>query len=308
MGALLRRLRFIPLAVALAACATRVEAPAFDPVIQIDDVELFYRVYDAAGGRPSGETLERDYLAAGSEGLRLFASARRTTGERIAQAIADRPEIYENARRCAAALPRVRARLQEAMGGLASIYPEARFPPVTIAVGRGRPVGVGTPTTGVQIGLEALCATDFLNPDVEDRFVFVIAHEFAHVQQSPELANDETLTVLEASLIEGAAEFIGELAAGSVAYSHLAAVTAGRELEIETAFASAIDSTDLSAWLYNTTAAAPGDLGYWVGYRIVRSYYQHAADKRQAAREILQMTDAKAFLAASGWQPGIALD
>jgi uncharacterized protein YjaZ len=44
----------------------------------------------------------------------------------------------------------------------------------------------------------------------------------------------------------------------------------------------------------------PGDLGYWVGYRIVKSYYQHAADQRQAFREILKMTDPKAFLAKSG--------
>jgi uncharacterized protein YjaZ len=47
--------------------------------------------------------------------------------------------------------------------------------------------------------------------------------------------------------------------------------------------------------------------GYWVGYRIVKSY-QHASDKRQAFREILQMTDPKAFLAKSGWYPGIHLD
>ena len=40
-----------------------------------------------------------------------------------------------------------------------------------------------------------------------------------------------------------------------------------------------------------------GDLGYWVGYRIVKSYYQHAADKRRAIRDILEMSDPKAFLA-----------
>lgn len=30
-----------------------------------------------------------------------------------------------------------------------------------------------------------------------------------------------------------------------------------------------------------------------------------ASDKRQALREILEMTDPKAFLARSGWHPGI---
>jgi hypothetical protein len=50
-----------------------------------------------------------------------------------------------------------------------------------------------------------------------------------------------------------------------------------------------------------------GDLGYGVGYRIAKSYYQHAANKRQAVRNILEMTDAKAFLAESQWHPGIRL-
>ena len=47
-----------------------------------------------------------------------------------------------------------------------------------------------------------------------------------------------------------------------------------------------------------------GDLGYWVGYRIVKAYYQRAADKQQALREILELSDPKAFLAKSGWRPG----
>lgn len=51
----------------------------------------------------------------------------------------------------------------------------------------------------------------------------------------------------------------------------------------------------------------PGNLGYWVGYRIAKSYYQRAADPRSALREILDMSDPKAFLAKSGWYPGIEL-
>ena len=156
-------------------------------------------------------------------------------------------------------------------------------------------------------GLEALCATDWLNPNVEDRFVHVIAHEFAHVQQVQALVDDEHPTVLEGSLIEGGAEFASELISGEVAYSQFGASTKGHELEIERAFAADKDKTDLSKWLNNGTLQTPGDLGYWVGYRIVKAYYQHATDKRRALREILQMADPAAFLANSGWHPGIRL-
>ena len=282
--------------------------PAGGPTIEVDDVYRFYEIFDAAAGRPTAAQLQVDYLDAGSAGLRIFAEQRNTTGARIADAIAARPEIFVDAKRCMEVLPRVRQRLEAALQELSRLYPEATFPPVTIAVGRGRPVGIGHPTTGVQIGLEALCATDFLNPNVEDRFVHVIAHEFVHVQQDSALADGSNQTVLEVSLMEGVAEFVGELISGDVAYSHLRSIVAGREMEIETAFVGDQDKTDLSAWVYNTTAEQPGDLGYWVGYRIAKAYYQHAVDKRQALRDILGLTDAKAFLAASGWRPGIELD
>jgi hypothetical protein len=298
--------RLITLAAAL-MLAGAAHAAAPEPVVQIADVELFYRVYDAAGGHPSAEAVQRDYLDAGSDGLRTFARVRRTTAERIAEAIATRPEIYEKGRKCAGVLPATRKRLQKAMANLAGIYDDAKFPIVTVAIGRGRPVAVGSPTTAIQIGLEALCATDFLHSDLEDRFVYVIAHEFAHAQQAPMWAEREEFTVLERSLVEGAAEFLCELMAGNVAYAHLRAKVAGREKEIESAFAAEVDSKDLSNWLDNTGRHADPDLGYWVGYRIVRAYYEKATDKKQAIRDILEMTDAHAFLGASGWRPGMSL-
>lgn len=280
-------------------------ASAVQPNVQIEDVEHFYRIYDAAGGQPTAEQLQRDYLDRGTEGLRQFAKIRNITGVRIADTLTKQPDIYANARRCMDVLPRVRTRLEAALGTLVRLYPEARLPAVTIAVGRGRPVGVGSPITGLQIGLEALCAVDWMNPNLEDRFVHVIAHEYAHVQQNPALAEKTQLTVLERSLVEGAAELVAELTSGNVAYSFFGPVTSGREKAIETAFAADVDKTDLSQWLDNSTLEKPGDLGYWVGYRIARSYYQRTSDKRAALRDILTMSDAKAFLAKSGWSPGI---
>jgi hypothetical protein len=202
----------------------------------------------------------------------------------------------------------VKRRLIAAMGKLYRIYPEAKTAPMTILVGRGRPVGV-TDETGVYIGLEALCAADFMNPDAEDRFVHVIAHEYGHVQQGPWLQalkpGDKGATVLAVSLGEGGADFLGELISGDVGNRQYGIWAKGREAEIEQAFVKDEDSTDLSKWLYNGRGDPqhPGDLGYWVGYRIVKSYYAHARDKHQALRDILEITDPHAFLAKSGWEP-----
>lgn len=281
---------------------------AAQPTIHTEDVKRFFEIYNAADGHPTADQLQHDYIDPGSEGLHQFAKVRNITGARIAAALAKNPVIYANAERCMVVLPRVRERLQVALRTLKRLYPEARLPPLTIAVGRGKPVGVGSPVTGLQIGLEALCAVEWLNPDVEDRFVHVIAHEYAHVQQVPALVDAEHPTVLERSLVEGAAELAAELISGEVAYSQLSASTKGREKKIETSFVADVDKSDLSDWIDNSTLEKAGDLGYWVGYRIVKSYYQRASDKRQALREILEMTDPKALFAKSGWYPGIQFE
>jgi Predicted Zn-dependent protease len=284
-----------------------VPAQSAETMIHTDDVDLFYKVYDAADGHPTAEQLQRDYLDAGSEGLHNLAKLRNVSGVRIADTLSKHPELYVKARGCTAALPRVRERVEVALRNLVRLYPQARTPPVTIAVGRGKPVGVGSPVTGLQIGLEALCSAEWMNPNVEDRFVHVIAHEYAHVQQVRELVDDEHPTVLERSLIEGAAEFVAALTSGKTGYAHFDALTKGREREIETAFVADVDQTELSRWVDNSTMEKGNDLGYWVGYRICKAYYRRATDKRQALREILELSDPHAFLAKSGWQPGMTL-
>lgn len=294
----------------IAGPACSAGAEALDVEIRTVDVERFYALYDATGATPSAEALQRDYLGRGTPGLEEFARLRGITGERIARKLAERPALYADARRCAARLPHVRERLHRVLLRLRELYPGARLPPATIAVGRGAPVGVGT-ATGVYVGVEALCAWTAPDPDVDARFVRVIAHEYVHVQQPATAVEDPNDTVLEAALVEGAAELVTELISGSVAYRHLAAAARGRELELETAFLRDVDRRAVgSEWVYDGagTPERPGDIGYWIGYRIAKSYYARAADKRAALREIIEMQDAKAFFAASGWCPGIRLE
>ena len=93
---------------------------------------------------------------------------------------------------------------------------------------------------------------------------------------------------------------------GGRSYARQAADIRGRETALETAFLVEQDNRDLSDWLYNGTIDKPGDLGYWVGYRIAKSYYEHATDKRAAIRGIIEMRNPKK-LARSQWHPGIAL-
>jgi hypothetical protein len=295
---------------AFAAVLTMAAAPApRGPQILTEDVTRFYQVYDAAGGKPTAQELQRGYLVPGTPGLKDFVKARITSADRLAAEIAKSGSVFDKARACRAAMPGVKARLKKAFAKLAQLYPEAVFPPVTVVVGRNTSGGTTGPS-GVLIGLETLCRADWLEANLEDRFVHLIAHEYAHVEQRPEGGEDaDPGDLLTQSLTEGGADFTAELISGETGNVHLKQWTKGRELQIETAFMADRSGKDLSKWLYNGvgTPEKPGDLGYWVGYRIVKAYWLHAKDKRQAMREIFNIRDPEAFLKQSGWTPGMKL-
>ncbi len=292
------------------SAAPRAAGRTAEPVIHIEDVARFYEVYDAARGHPTAEALQRDYIDPGSPGLRHLQEIRHVTGATIAAAIAAHPEIYANAKRCLPVLPRVRGRVATALHRLGGLYAKAVFPPVTVVITRGKPAGVAD-AAGVIIGLDPLCALTYLNRDIEERFVHAIAHEYIHVQQakqSPAFYDDPKPTVLEITLIEGAAEFVATRIAGEESFqSPYAPANRADDAAVESRFVADEDDTDTSKWVGDGTLTTPGDLGYWIGYRIVESYYERAADKRQALRDIIEIHDPKAFLARSGWHPGAPL-
>jgi Predicted Zn-dependent protease (DUF2268) len=305
-GALTVAILASPSAIARAPQRAR---PNATPLVEIrtSDVDLFYRIYDASGGAPNADALQHDYIDAGSDGVRQFVPDRIKSAEALAKTIASNPQVYSNARACMAALPAVRARLATVFKKMAAIDPDAIFPPVTVLIGRNNSGGT-TGKSGVLIGLEVVCRSDWLQPNIEDRLVHLIAHEYAHVQQFPQGGEDAGPdTVLKQSLVEGGAEFIAELTSGEASESHLQRWTQGREREIGEAFLADADSTDLKPWLYNGvgTPEKPGDLGYWVGYTIAKSYYAHAKDKRAAIRTLLELKDPKQILAHSGWRAGV---
>src|SRR3546814_4617029 len=63
------------------APATRSAATA-GAIVHTEDVDLFYRIYDAAGGHPTAEQLQHDYLDQGSDGLQVLVRERDVTGDR----------------------------------------------------------------------------------------------------------------------------------------------------------------------------------------------------------------------------------
>lgn len=308
MSAIRRLARSLAGAAALAVAALAHGAGAATPVVfHTEDVDRFYRVYEAAHGRPTAEQLQSQYLEPGTQALHQFVVTRIGDAGQLAAAIGKRPGDFAQARTCLGALAKTRSQLPAVYARFAEIHPASTFPPVTFVIGRDSTGGTTT-RDGIVIGLETMCRMTTMGADVGDRFTHIIAHELAHVQQpAGQVDAPPGATLLFQALLEGGAEFMAELSSGDVSNSTMRTWTRGKECAIEQAFAKDAPGSDTSKWLYNGvgTPDQPGDLGYWVGYRIARSYYEHAVDKKRAIADLLDVDDehAAAFLARSGWKP-----
>lgn len=291
-----------PIAIlALLLCAAApVPADPFAVHVRYDDVERFFQVLDAGKGRPSAEALQRDYIDAGSTGVRDFVPYRIESAQALAETIAKEPALFEKARKCRALLPNLEKRVRPAYLAFQQVLPDARLPETTVLIGRGTSGGTSRPS-GVLIGLEVICDASMLGDGGDAVLGHLVAHELGHTQQAYFRGD----TLLANALNEGVAEFIGELISGQVSNPQHARQVAGREGEIERAFVRDMRGADRSRWLYNRPGSAewPGDLGYWVGYRIAKSHFDRANDKTAAVREMLAATDAEAFLRRSGLAP-----
>src|SRR3546814_15022280 len=51
-------------------------------IVHTEDVDLFYRIYDAAGGHPTAEQLQHHYPAKASDRLQVISSDRNGTAPR----------------------------------------------------------------------------------------------------------------------------------------------------------------------------------------------------------------------------------
>ncbi len=139
-----------------------------------------------------------------------------------------------------------------------------------------------------------------------DMLTLLNVHEYVHTQQK-----GPGPTLLAQSLYEGAADFVAERVAGKLPPLPYVQYGPGHLAAIKARFAREMDASDYGSWLYNSNGDSVfgvGDLGYFVGYAICKAYYERAADKREAIREIIELdyTDAlaaKAFLDASGFYP-----
>ncbi|HLK30303.1 MAG TPA: DUF2268 domain-containing putative Zn-dependent protease [Puia sp.] len=192
---------------------------------------------------------------------------------------------------------------------LKNIYPAAKFPPIYFVIGKLRSAGTVS-SDGLILGIDQAC----MSPDADTtelstwekhnistfkNLPHTVAHELVHYQQNG-MASDTTL--LKEAILEGMADFIGELISGKSANERLLIFAKGKEKKIWDDFKKDMYFDRKYNWIANSdqeTPDKPADLGYWAGYQICKAYYEEAKDKKQAVYDMLHIQDYKKFLEMS---------
>lgn len=269
----------------------------------IEDIRRFaqvLRAIDSGAETDPARAIERDYLAQGSPGLRAYAERYEVTGASMAAALRDRLDVYRDLDRLADVILEQEPALQAAFGNLAKLVPGAIFPPIWFVVGHHGPGGLARPE-GVLIAAERLVTEPHL-------LVPLVLHELAHIQQAVTQGLDvyrriygPDATLLALALREGSADLIAELTTGRHFNPAGERYGLAHEAELWERFREDMHRSDPGDWMFvqPSNAEWPPDLGYWMGYRIAKSYYEHADDKGQAIRDMLGLTDFQSFLQKS---------
>jgi hypothetical protein len=292
--------------------------PNHDPdaaELVFSDIDLFWKAYDKVTPENRADVLREEYLKKGSLGLQEFTRVRIGSADNLAKAIADRPRYYaslrEPSRMVAASKDAIRASFRK----LKELYEPAVFPKVYFVIGimnsggtvteKGLLIGVDMHGRTKDTPLEELNSWERATLKPIEEIPYIVAHELIHYQQKYPRPNS---TLLGMAIMEGSADFVGELISGNMINRHLHKYGNPRERELWAAFTQEMDGKGLSNWLFQGDRAKgrPADLGYYIGYKICESYYQQAADKKQAIKAILEIKDFKEFLKASKYESKFA--
>ena len=283
----------------------------------IDDIDRFWIAYDSV--QTTTDTLKQIqymktlYADKGTDGLKLFMKMRRYTPELWARVIRQYPKFWKSIRPNTLIVKQKQAEILVAVEQFKKIYPDYRYATIYFTVGALRSAGVAegnTALVGMELtgGTSSIDVSEFTNKRIEkafknqkiDNLVAVTVHEYVHTQQK-----EEGKTLLGQSIYEGACDFITELVLGTALTHSYLLYGKAHEAELKIALKKEMFNADYSQWIYNgATAKEMGDLGYFMGYSICKSYYNHAADKKKAIKDIIELSysdgeKVKQFLEAS---------
>ena len=289
-----------------------------DVSIVTSDIDLFWDIHDNAAGNFQESDFLENYFRAGTESLSQFFDVKIKNTSLLTQKLSDDNyhDYYLSIRENSENINK--AAIQFALDQLEASYPTSVFSDVILVIGALGTGGTVVENGSMVIGTELFSkspstATDQLSPWVEtvsrepDYLPSIVLHELVHVQQR-NFALQENLggqgTLLELALAEGIADFVTNLLLGIYFNDHLPVYADLLEEDLWLEFKSEMNGTDTSNWLFNAAKSEdrPGDLGYYVGFKIAEHYYLNQANKQRALQDLLEIRNAGEFLDLSDYE------
>ncbi len=281
---------FVP---ALVALAIQTSTDPLNVSIVTEDIPRFWKVFDTAKDDELESRLQHEYVDVGSPGLREFMTLKVGSVKQLADLIKQHREVYVARRERTLRMAESTRAIRAAFCAFKYFYPKAKFPPVTFVIGRFTSAGTSG-TSGLMLGAEM---------DINDpaQAHWIVAHELIHFNQR---FGDSNLR--DATLAEGSADFLGELCSGGLINTEQQQFGRAHEAALWAQWRHDVDNGNkIADWIgsWGQKVPRPGDLGYFVGYRITEAYFLHAPDKRRAVRDILERQDSARFIQESGYSP-----
>ncbi len=255
------------------------------------DIPNFWRAFDMYKNDSSTNPFGKYYIDPGTKGVKGFLPHRIVNAQNLYAVVKKRSRDYEAVRSNTLKISETETATRINFHTLKKIYSEAVFPPVYFVIGAYNSGGTFN-EDGLFIGAE-------MQNNIQ-QIPHIVAHELIHFQQKNWPENP---TLLQQSLTEGTADFIGEMISGKNINTVAMEYGNKNEEALCREFVTVMDSTNYDDWLYHVSGKdkRPNDLGYWMGYKISERYYKNATDKKMAIREMLDIKDVKGYLAKSGY-------
>lgn len=292
----------------------RLKNPANARIIT-SDIHNFWEAYDLAQNNPKQEELifRNMYFNRASIGLQDYITYKIGTLDKFLENLRNKPKFYYAIRKNTLEVDELKDEIRSMLFRFEKIYSDAFFPDIYFVIGRWNSGGTAS-DNGLIIAIDQMCKSEEIPLDElslweKNNFGEIknlpamIAHELVHFQQY-KLPMDTTL--LSASIMEGMADFIGELISGKNINERLHKFVAEKNIEqkIREEFKDEMYLNRSENWIANAemeTEERPADLGYFVGYKICKAYYDSAEDKRQAVIDMFNIKDYGDFLRKSGY-------
>lgn len=296
----------VPSNLVAAGSPPTVSATAGSQAVSDQDIARFWQAFEAinAVNDPAERLrlIQTLYIDPGTPGLHALMAARRYTAQQYVDAIVNWPNFWWSVRPLTARSRQAVTSLNDDVAKFRRLYPELRPASITYAIGVLR---TGGTTTGdkvligaeLALGDETVDVSELPTPLRTRLGVFFASrpfannaqnniHEYVHTQQQ-----ETQGSLAQQVLREGVAELVAELITHRKPALPVYTYGPTHDAAIRQRFMAEMRADDYDNWLWNSASNPFGvsDVGYYVGYRIARSYYDAARDKRRAVRALIEL-------------------